>query len=134
MKRLSITIRVTVAVLFYVSTLSCRLPLDAPPNGGIRVETYIQVVTIPSGLIAAPAFPGVFHNGFATNTLGRGTGTELVIGGITNALGFMDYPFARTNAIWEIVVGPTSVPPCAARRFIEEVPDAGGTFRYVCFL
>jgi hypothetical protein len=107
--------------------------IDVPPEGGIRVQAVAPVIGIGGG-IALPPIPNTPHHGQKTNTLGPGAGSQSSINGLTNAEGISDYPLAITNAIWEITVGPTTVPPCTPNLFIEEVPYEGATFIYQCKL
>jgi len=125
----------TFTLIIFILQSGC-IP-SGPPLGGIAVRTFETIEGIGNALFPVQNAPNAGNvlpkpDGTGWWFLGPGSGTEIKFGGKTDATGTSAYPNARTNARWQVTAGPTPQPACAAGLSVEDVPDEGMTFRFVC--
>jgi hypothetical protein len=69
------------------------------------------------------------------SVLGPGTGNQTNVAGLTIPAGYIDFPAARTDAIWTITVSFATSPfPCGVSSGQYQIPSQGGIVNVFCGL
>ena len=117
--------------------LGVGLILSACQGGPPPFKTGFRVVTTAVDPYSGQIVPAgnVQVQASLVQVLGPGTGAQTNVAGFTIPAGYIDFPDARTDAIWTITVSfASSSFPCGVSSGQYQIPSQGGVINVSCGL